>query len=67
MDSLPPLAPRRPLPAAVESEAREAPAQEVESSGEGIFGSDDIQHGRRTQLKKKPRFDVNEEEFKATT
>jgi hypothetical protein len=26
-----------------------------------VGGGDDVQHGRRTQLKKKPRFDIEED------
>jgi hypothetical protein len=62
-----PLAPRRPLPAAMEPEDRgpSTAAPETEAAGESLFGSDDVQHGRRNQLKKKPRFELNEEEVKA--
>ncbi len=68
------LAPRRPLPSTVDHEvtARDIPA--ADSSGaventDALFVRDesDMQHGRRNQLKKKPRFEVNEEEIKATT
>ncbi len=71
-ESVAPLAPRRPLPSTVENESAREPVappapSETESGSEGLFNSDDIQHGRRTQVKKKPRFDVAEEEVKTVT
>jgi hypothetical protein len=64
-----PLAPRRPLPSTVdvEGEPKAAPAHApVDEAGaaDPFFGRDDsdIQHGRRTQMKKKPKFDVDEVE-----
>lgn len=73
--SAPALAPRRPLPSTVDQEAsapKEAPMDAVASSAaaeEALFTRDDsdIQHGRRSQPKKKPRFDLNEEEVKEET
>jgi hypothetical protein len=66
------LPPRRPLPSFNDApsdrhEEASAPARES-SSNDGFVGgnSDDMQHGRRTQLKKKPRFDFDEEETPAT-
>src|SRR6185295_18429441 len=68
-----PLSPRRPLPATVEeSDTREnpTPAATAENAmieaADPMFGRDDsdIQHGRRNQPKKKPRFEVEEEEVK---
>jgi hypothetical protein len=64
----PALAPRRPLPSTVE---HEGPAKEFTPpepiSADALFMRDDsdIQHGRRNQLKKKPKFDVNEDEAKS--
>jgi hypothetical protein len=61
---------RRPLPsfsdAPVERQSS-APSFGETPSGETTFvgSSDDMQHGRRTQLKKKPRFDVEEDETPA--
>jgi hypothetical protein len=64
-----PLAPRRPLPSTVdvEGEPKAAPVSApVDEAGaaDPFFGRDDsdIQHGRRTQMKKKPKFDVDEVE-----
>jgi hypothetical protein len=57
-----PLSPRRPLQATVDAEARsESPTPLIDSEpGPAGFGDGDIQHGRRMQLKKKPRFDETE-------
>jgi len=62
----PALAPRRPLPASVEREEATAHAGLPETP-DAVFAGDesDIQHGRRTQVKKKPRFEINEEELKS--
>ncbi len=64
----PALSPRRPLPASVDRE-ESAPiaAAHTESAQDGVFVGDDsdMQHGRRTQVKKKPRFEINEEELKS--
>ena len=72
-ESMAPLAPRRPLPSMVETTSS-APqpiktAPESEPSMEGLFvgGDGDMQHGRRNQVKKKPRFEVNEEEVKVAS
>jgi hypothetical protein len=59
------LPPRRPLPSFSESpvERTETSAPSRESAADTFVGSgDDVQHGRRTQLKKKPRFDFDEAE-----
>ncbi len=66
-----PLAPRRPLlttPQDTESrnEISAVSTVPVESPSEGNFNSDDVQHGRRTQLKKKPRFEMEEEKVDST-
>lgn len=69
------LAPRRPLPSMVDHEsiAREIPApveaMSASAAEDALFVRDDsdIQHGRRHQPKKKPRFNVGEEEVKAAT
>jgi hypothetical protein len=66
----PALAPRRPLAANVEREepVTSAPvSNQPELPADAIFVGDDgdMQHGRRTQLKKKPRFNLDEEEIKA--
>jgi hypothetical protein len=68
----PVLAPRRPLPSTVEHEEhKDAPIVDNSNSplndasvSDPMFGQtdSDIQHGRRNQLKKKPRFNVAEEE-----
>jgi len=57
------LPPRRPLNATPEAPRAEAAAPAGESGFEATFvgSGDDVQHGRRTQLKKKPRFDIEEE------
>lgn len=70
-----PLAPRRPLPSTIDSEGEARPAPAAESAlavneagaADPFFGRDDsdIQHGRRTQMKKKPKFDAEEIEEKA--
>ena len=70
----PALAPRRPLPSTVD---QDSPAKEYHppepvsaaDAADALFMRDDsdIQHGRRNQLKKKPKFDVSEEDLKATT
>jgi ribonuclease E len=59
------LPPRRPLPSLQDSpvERPETSAPVRDSAADTFVGSgDDEQHGRRTQLKKKPRFDFDEEE-----
>jgi ribonuclease E len=59
------LPPRRPLPSFSDSpvERTETQAPVRESAADTFVGSgDDVQHGRRTQLKKKPRFDFDEAE-----
>jgi len=67
-----PLAPRRPLPSTVESVSH-APAPiiaapETDNNVEGMFsGEGDMQHGRRVQIKKPKRFEVDEAEVGATT
>lgn len=72
----PVLAPRRPLPSTVDQEgpaSAAAPAADAlapnAAAEEALFTRDDsdIQHGRRHQPKKKPRFDVAEEEVKEET
>jgi hypothetical protein len=70
----PALAPRRPLPSTVDQEAslkEFTPPEPVSAdvAADAMFMRDDsdIQHGRRNQLKKKPRFEVNEEDAKAAT
>jgi hypothetical protein len=71
-NSGPALAPRRPLPSTVDQEVSTkafTPPEPI-SAGEAadaLFMRDDsdIQHGRRNQLKKKPKFDVGEEDLKA--
>jgi hypothetical protein len=75
----PALAPRRPLPSTVdaETETKELAAPETSANAplndasvsDPMFGQtdSDIQHGRRNQLKKKPRFEVADEEAKETT
>ena len=58
-----PLSPRRPLFAdSAEPRSEAAPFRETPAS-ENFVGSssDDLQHGRRLQLKKKPKFDFEEE------
>ncbi|HKP98595.1 MAG TPA: hypothetical protein VJ385_22885 [Fibrobacteria bacterium] len=68
------LSPRRPLPSTVEheTEPREIPglnsAAANAAAEDALFARDesDMQHGRRNQLKKKPRFEVAEEEAKTT-
>lgn len=69
-----PLAPRRPLPSTVDSEADSKPpvselAVNEAGAADPFFGRDDsdIQHGRRNQMKKKPKFDEAEVEEKAAT
>ena len=62
-----PLAPRRPLSPTVEETRNEVsiPVFENQGGSEGFAGSDnEMQHGRRTQLKKKPRFEFDESEVK---
>jgi hypothetical protein len=71
----PALAPRRPLPSTVDQESPAPAAAPVDAlaanaaAEDALFTRDDsdIQHGRRHQPKKKPRFDVNEEEVKEET
>ena len=71
----PALAPRRPLPSTVDQEnlaVNAAPVEAAASNGsaeDALFTRDDsdIQHGRRHQPKKKPRFELNEEEAKEET
>jgi hypothetical protein len=71
----PALAPRRPLPSTVDQEIQsvnQAPletAAPAASAEDALFTRDDsdIQHGRRHQPKKKPRFELNEEEVKEET
>lgn len=71
--SAPALAPRRPLPSTVDHEVehKEIPAPDspaaVSAAEDALFARDesDMQHGRRNQLKKKPRFNVADEEVKA--
>ena len=66
------LAPRRPLPSTVDHEVehKEIPAADSAAANaaaeDALFARDesDMQHGRRNQLKKKPRFEVAEEEVK---
>jgi hypothetical protein len=61
-----PLSPRRPLfTDSAEPRTESAPVRE-NPVAESFVGSnsDDLQHGRRTQLKKKPRFEFDEEETK---
>lgn len=68
------LAPRRPLPSTVDQEVvhKEIPVADAlaanAAADDALFTRDDsdIQHGRRHQPKKKPRFDVAEEEAKTT-
>lgn len=59
------LPPRRPpLPSVPETPAAGSPDVLASPAGtEATFvgQSDDVQHGRRTQLKKKPRFDIEDE------
>ncbi len=69
------LAPRRPLPSTVDHEVPAAKENQGDalaanpSAEDALFTRDDsdIQHGRRNQLKKKPRFDVKDEEVKEET
>jgi hypothetical protein len=68
----PALAPRRPLPSTVDQESTGKPFTPPEpvsaaDAADALFMRDDsdIQHGRRNQLKKKPKFDVNEEDVKS--
>jgi hypothetical protein len=71
-----PLAPRRPLPSTVDADGEHkphsapeaAPANEA-GAADPFFGRDDsdIQHGRRNQLKKKPKFAAEDVEEKAPT
>jgi hypothetical protein len=71
----PALAPRRPLPSTVDQDNApkeatvDALAANPQSAEDALFTRDDsdIQHGRRHQPKKKPRFDVSEEEVKEET
>lgn len=66
------LSPRRPLPSMVDQEVTSrdipAPVEAVSAAAaeDALFARDDsdIQHGRRHQPKKKPRFDLGEEETK---
>lgn len=67
----PVFAPRRPLPSTVDQDgsAKEfTPPEPVSAAdaADALFMRDDsdIQHGRRTQMKKKPKFDVSEEDVK---
>ena len=50
----------------VETEVRvENPSPSLDSeAGSPGFGDGDVQHGRRTQFKKKPRFEFDETEVK---
>ncbi|MDB5049592.1 MAG: hypothetical protein JWO30_2663 [Fibrobacteres bacterium] len=72
--SAPALSPRRPLPSTVdhEVERKEIPAADsaaaTAAAEDALFARDesDMQHGRRNQLKKKPRFEVADEEAKTT-
>ncbi len=62
-----PLSPRRPLPATVEThDNHNTPTTpSFEGGSEAFVGTDgDMQHGRRTQIKKKPRFEMDEAEVK---
>ena len=64
-----PLSPRRPLAATAEVGNNSNPismsSSENETPSEVFAGSDnDVQHGRRMQLKKKPRFEFDEAEAK---
>ena len=67
------LAPRRPLPSTVDHEVehKEIPAMDsaaaASAAEDALFARDesDMQHGRRNQLKKKPRFEVADTEVKA--
>lgn len=69
------LSPRRPLPSTVDQDtgvkdtSADALAPNPTSAEDALFVRDDsdIQHGRRHQPKKKPRFDVAEEEVKEET
>lgn len=67
----PALAPRRPLAASVDREENLAPVSAVPAAPElppdAIFVGDDgdVQHGRRSSVKKKPRFEIDEEIAKA--
>jgi hypothetical protein len=71
----PALAPRRPLPSTVDQENTNVNAAPLDisapnaSAEDALFTRDDsdIQHGRRHQPKKKPRFDLKEEEVKEET
>lgn len=67
-----PLSPRRPLPSQVAREEGEAkpfaaePAPAPEMAGDALYPNEgEIQHGRRNQLKRKPRFDAVPEETEA--
>lgn len=73
-NSAPVLAPRRPLPSTLSQEVSAkdlAPAEPIaaEVAADAMFMRDDseMQHGRRTQMKKKPKFDVSEEEIQAAS
>lgn len=66
-----PLSPRRPLSPTVETDSNAShqtsniPSSENEGGSDGFVGNDnEMQHGRRTQLKKKPRFEFDEAEVK---
>jgi hypothetical protein len=67
----PVLAPRRPLAASVDREESPAAISSLPAAPElppdAIFVGDDgdVQHGRRSSVKKKPRFEIDEEEAKA--
>lgn len=64
-----PLAPRRPLPSTVDhEETKPAAVADEAGAADPFFGRDDsdIQHGRRNQLKKKPKFDEAEVEPSST-
>ena len=62
-----PLSPRRPLSATLETQENHdtISTPSFEAGSEAFVGSDnDMQHGRRTQFKKKPRFEMDEPEVK---
>jgi translation initiation factor IF-2 len=65
-----PLAPRRPLPSTVDAEDTKsaAAAPDEATAADPFFNRDDsdITHGRRNQLKKKPKFEEAEVEEKAS-
>ncbi len=70
----PALAPRRPLPSTVDQDSSgkeftppEPVSADVAADAMFMREDSDIQHGRRNQLKKKPKFDVSEEDIKTAT